>query len=141
VAAFPSFTRVSIDQIIYSRHGIYGADYPPDRYDEYQTEADGIYDAHFRQLLREGRDIVLDRSFYAKEDRDEFRDLVEQAGARRVLVYFKADRDVLWKRICERRARGVNADSALEISEELLDAYFAGFEAPVGEGEMVIHVA
>lgn len=140
VAAFPSFTRVSIDQIIFSRHGLYGVDYPPEKYDEYQTEADGVYEALFRQLLREGKDIMLDRSFYAKEDRDDFKAQIEQAGGRWVLVYFRADKEVLWKRICERRSCGINADSALEITEELLDAYVEGFDVPDGEGELVIDV-
>jgi predicted kinase len=131
---------VSGDQIIYSLHGICGVDYPPDKYDEYQLEMDGIYEARFRQLLAEGKDVVLDRSFYAKVDRDEFKKMAEEAGARWVLVYFRADGDVLWRRIRERRERGVDADSALEISRELLDAYLAGFEAPVGEGEVVVEV-
>ncbi|KAH8902908.1 ATP/GTP-binding protein [Coniochaeta sp. PMI_546] len=141
VAAFPSFVRVSIDQIIHSRHGIYGVDYPREKYDEYMDEADEIYETQFRQLLRDRKDIVLDRSFYDKADREEFKAMVEEAGARWVLVYFKADRDLLWKRICERRARGINADSALEISEALLDSYVKGFDVPVGEGEIVIDVA
>jgi len=140
VAAYPSFNRVSIDQIIHSRHGLYRIDYPPEKRDEYEAEADGLYEARFRQLLREGKDVVLDRSFYARGDRDEFKALAEEAGARWVLVYFRADRDVLWRRICERRARGVDADAAFEISEELLDAYVEGFDVPDGEGEIVIDV-
>ncbi|OIW22759.1 P-loop containing nucleoside triphosphate hydrolase protein [Coniochaeta ligniaria NRRL 30616] len=139
-ATFPSFTRVSIDHIIDSRHGICGVDYPAEKYDEYMLEADDIYESRFRQLLRDGKDVVLDRSFYAKADRDEFKAMAEEAGARWVLVYFKADKELLWKRICERRSRGVNADSALDISQVLLDAYVEGFEVPVGEGEIVIDV-
>jgi predicted kinase len=84
--------------------------------------------------------VVLDRSFYDRGDRAEFKEMVEQAGARWVLVYLKGDRDTLWKRICERRRKGVDADCALEIDEKLLDRYFEGFEDPVGEGEVVIHV-
>lgn len=89
--------------------------------------------------------LVLDRSFYAKADRDEYRALAEDAGARVVLVFLDADRDVLWRRIgkrWERRAegRGVDADSAMDVTEEVLDAYLAGFERPSGEGEVVIRV-
>ncbi len=103
-------------------------------------EADEIYHARFRQLLRDGRDIVLDRSFYDKADRDEFRTAIEEAGARCVLVYFRASKELLWKRICERRSRGIDADSALEISESLLDSYVDGFDVPNGEGAIVIDV-
>lgn len=90
--------------------------------------------------MRDGRDVVLDRSFYARADRDKFRAMSEAAGARCVLVYLRAGREVLWRRICERRAAGVDADSALEISEGLLEKYVDGFEEPVGEGEIVFQV-
>jgi len=136
--AFPSFNRISIDAIIGRRHGIYNADYPPSEHQAHQDEACKIYEAECRSLLQEKKDIVLERSFYAKEDREEYKRLVEEAGGRWILVYLKADRDLLWKRICERRADGINADCALDISPELLDQYVEGFEAPVNEGEIVI---
>ncbi len=91
-------------------------------------------------MLRQRRNMVLDRSFYAKEDRNAYKAMVEEAGGRWILVYLNADRPLLWKRICERRAKGVNADSALEISEELLDRYLVSFEPPADEGEIEIKV-
>lgn len=93
-----------------------------------------------RDLLSEAAklNIIIDRSLYAKEDRDEFKQIIEQAGARWVLVYFKLSRNLLWRRICERRKRPVDANSALEISEELFDMYVRGFEHPDGEGEIVV---
>lgn len=90
--------------------------------------------------MREGRNVVLDRSFYARQDRDEFKARIEAAGGKWILVYLKAERDVLWRRIRQRRENGINADSALDIKEDLLDAYVGGFEAPEGEGEIVIEV-
>lgn len=93
-------------------------------------------------MLANGEDnIVLDRSFYAKEDRDYFKTLIEKRGGRWVLVYLKAPKDVLWQRICARRQERVNADSALEISEDLLNRFFEGFEVPVGEGEIVVETS
>ncbi|KAB5559518.1 ATP/GTP-binding protein [Coniochaeta sp. 2T2.1] len=141
-ASYPSFTRISIDQIIASRHGLYGVDYPPSAHAAFELEADEIYDATFRQLLKEGKDIMLDRSHYAKADRDAVLAEVEEAGARRVLVYFKAERNVLWRRICERKAKGASTDGdgALEISKQLLDRYVEGFDVPDGEGEIVIEL-
>jgi hypothetical protein len=46
----------------------------------------------------------------------------------------------LWRRIQERRAKGVDADSALDIGEELLSSYVEGFDVPNGEGEIVVEV-
>lgn len=91
-----------------------------------------------KRLLTDGRDVVLDRAFYAKEDRDIYKNLVEGKGGRWVLVYLQAPKEVLWKRIGARREAGVNADCALEISEELLDFFYDNFEVPSGEGEVVV---
>ncbi|KAJ9156222.1 hypothetical protein NKR23_g1210 [Pleurostoma richardsiae] len=140
LAANPAFTRLSIDAIIYARHGLYAADYPPSSYDSHQDEADILFLAEFRRLLQLRRDLVLDRSFYARADRDDFQREIEAAGARAVLVHLRAGEELLWRRICERSARERNADSALDISRELLRQYVEGFEEPVGEGEIVIDV-
>lgn len=139
-ASSHKFTRLSIDNILFSRHGLYGIDYPHSSLSTYQDEADSIFHSETKRLLLEDINLVLDRAFYAKADRDEYRSLAEQAGARVLLVFLEASRDVLWSRIQQRKAAGRDADSALEIPEELLDSYLAGFERPVGEGEVVVHV-
>ena len=134
----PSFERFSIDGIIASRHGIYAVDYPETQYEACQKEADGIFQHSVEETLADGKvDVVLDRAFYAKEDRDFYKALIEQHGGRWVLVYLKVPKDVLWRRIAARRKAGVNADSALEINKELLDVFYDGFEVPSGEGEMI----
>ncbi|KAK5938122.1 hypothetical protein PMZ80_009711 [Knufia obscura] len=143
IGVLPQFTRLSIDEIIFEEHGLYGVDYPADDklYEQYNEEADAIYLDTFRRLLEEKKDVVLERSFYAKEDRDEFKKMVEDGGGRLVLVYLKAvDKEVLWDRICSRSAKGKEANSSLDISREILDRYWAGFEAPDGEGEVVVDV-
>lgn len=136
----PSFTRLSIDALVADSYGIYNVDYPASEYEAHLEEASALYSKKFHELLEQKKNIVLDRSFYAKEDRDEYRAAVEHAGGRAVLVYFKAERELLWKRIRERREKGVNADSAREISLALLDSFVQGFEAPDGEGEIVVTV-
>lgn len=139
----PNFHRISIDEIIFTKHGIYGIDYPAsyDVYEQYSTEADAIYLDTFQDLLKAGENIVLERSFYANSDRDEFRKIVEEAGARLVLVYLKAlDKETLWQRICWRAEGDKDANSALAITRELFDMYWDGFEGPEGEGEVVFEV-
>ncbi|KAH8668940.1 hypothetical protein BX600DRAFT_460994 [Xylariales sp. PMI_506] len=145
LAHLPGFTRLSIDELIFSSHGLYGVDYPADTalYDRYMEEAGEKYLAQFLALLGRRENIILERSFYAREDRDEFRELVAThgGGARIVFVYLRArDKEALWRRICERSARGKDANSALEITREIFDMYWAGFEEPEGEGEIVIDV-
>ncbi|KAH7380487.1 ATP/GTP-binding protein [Phaeosphaeria sp. MPI-PUGE-AT-0046c] len=140
----PTFHRISGDEIIHQQHGIYGVDYPASTslYAQYQDEQDEIYMSTFRNLLAKKVDIILERSFYAKEDREEFRKIAEDAGARVVLVFLRAKGEegkiLLWERIC-RRSEGVKtADSALDIDWETFEGYWAGFEDPVGEGEVVV---
>ena len=138
--AFPSFTRLSIDAIIADRHGIYNVDYPPSDYAAHLLEARKVLQDQVQEFLEKKRNVVLDSSFYAKGDRDRYKAKIENAGGRWVLVYLKAERDVLWNRICERREKTLDADSAREISPALLDRFVRGFEVPEGEGEIVVTV-
>ncbi|KAF2273901.1 P-loop containing nucleoside triphosphate hydrolase protein [Westerdykella ornata] len=142
VARHPNYTRLSIDSTVYAKHGLYGTDYPHEKYDEYTEEADTEIRRTLTDLLDSGeRDIVLDRALYSKEDRDYFKKLVEEKGGRWILVFFRpASKDVIWNRIQRRRAAGIDADSALEITPEILDQYWEGFENPEGEGEVVFDV-
>lgn len=135
-------TRLSIDGLVFARHGIYGVDYAADGdiYAAHQTEAAAAFEAELRRLLGEGANVVLDRSYFARCDREVVREMVRAATGKTVLVYLKAERGVLWRRIRERASAGKTADSALDIDEALLDRYVEGFEEPEGEGEIVVEV-
>jgi predicted kinase len=95
-------------------------------------------------LLAKRKDIILERSFYAKEDRDEFRRIADEAGAEVVLVFLKADgehgKDLLWDRNCRRSESVKTADSALDIDRNTFEGYWNGFENPDGEGEIVVEI-
>lgn len=147
---FPHFKRLSNDQIIYESHGLYRIDYPEEQYETYQEEASRKLIAELERILQEkSNDVVLDISFYDKEYRDEYKDIVERNGGRWVLVYLDAGRDLLWNRIQRRRAERDsldakhpkrNGDSAFDIDDETFAMYLDGFEPPRGEGEIVIKV-
>ena len=139
-STYPTFTRISIDNIIHSHHGMYGIDYPTSKHTEYSLEADDEYDQTLNSLLDERRDIMLDRAFYVKQDRDDVKQLIERKGGRWVLVYLQASKEVLWRRIQERRAQARDADSAFDVTAEILGAYCEGFEEPKGEGEIIVAV-
>ena len=129
--------------MIAARHGLYGVDYPASAavYAAHQDEADGLYLAALRSQLARGADVVLDRSFYAREDRDAFRALVAAAGARWLLVFLRpADKELLWRRIRARAAGVKDPNSALDIDRDTFDSYCRGFEDPCGEGEIIIEV-
>lgn len=142
VAKYPNYVRLSGDNILAEKHGIYGVDYEPEKYAELLNEAADECEARLTKLLIEGeKDVVLDRSLYSKEDREEFKKLIERHGARWVLVYFHPkSKEFIWNRIQKRRQEGINADSAYEITKEVLDQYWDGFEVPRNEGEIVIEI-
>lgn len=110
-------------------------------YEQYLSEADEIYLSTFQTLLAEGKDIICEKSFYAKEDRDEYRSLAEKGGARVILVFFSVkDKEVVWGRIRKRSEGAKTANSAFDISRETFERYCDGFESPDGEDEIVIEV-
>ncbi|KAK4213573.1 P-loop containing nucleoside triphosphate hydrolase [Rhypophila decipiens] len=142
VARYPNYQRLSCDYLLHAKHGLYRIDYPVEKHEQYLDEATEQFDSILVDLLSKGeKDIVLDRSLYAREDRDYYKKLVEEKGGRWILVYFRpASKELIWQRIQNRRKEGIDADCALEISEELLDQYWDGFEIPSGEGEIVVDV-
>ncbi|KAM0426536.1 hypothetical protein ACHAPT_008228 [Fusarium lateritium] len=148
IGLFPNFIRLSVDEIIFTRHGLYVIDYAKEKYQEYQTEAQEILVAELQHRLKEKtRDIVLDLSFWNKQYRDDFKAIVETGGGRWVLVFLDADRELLWERITRRKAEREDrtvedrtGDSAFNVDEETFSMYCEGFERPRGEGECVIDV-
>ena len=140
---YPTFARLSIDTLVHSSTGGYNPPYNPSTNPDWIAKAQADYDSQLLSLLtapNQQHDVVLDRSFFAKEDRDRFKAVIEREGGRWVLVYLKASKEVLWRRIQERWAEPRHADSANEITREILEGYWEGWEAPVGEGEVVVEV-
>jgi predicted kinase len=92
-----------------------------------------------QEILQSGQnDVVVDLSFAFRASRDEYRTIVEAGGAHVVIVYLKTDISELRRRIKERTAAGLDADSAFKMTTEIFDRYASGFEEPVGEGELVM---
>ncbi|KAI0437844.1 ATP/GTP-binding protein [Xylaria telfairii] len=138
VSAHPNFDRLFFDGILAEQHGIFGVDYPREKYSMSQEETAQECKVRLTRLLTDGdRDVVYDRAFWNKADRDEAKKQIEALGARWGLVYLKPPA-TLWRRIVERREVQLNADSAYLITPDILDMYWDGFEKPVDEGEIVI---
>jgi predicted kinase len=143
-------TRLSIDAYIHAHHGLYKIDYPDEKYEPYQIEAESSLRQQLENTLRSSaqRDgnlppyVILDFSFAHKETRDEWKNLIEQGGGRWILVYMDVEFDEIRRRVRERnhqRETGVrknDADAAYDVTKEVLEMYIQGFERPVGEGEI-----
>lgn len=157
------YIRLSIDQYIWDHHGRYGIDYPAEKYSEYQSEASDELDKLFVRLLKrnkaqvlDGEDvqvsrrpmtIVLDYSFATRADRDEVKEIIEREGGRWVLVYFaiSENRQAIRERVRGRKSKrdvesgSGDGDNAFDVTDEVLDTYFATFQVVRDEGEIVIH--
>jgi predicted kinase len=128
--------RLSVDEVVYTRHGRYGIDYPADTYFELYAPAEAEVRERMTEALAKGQDVALDLGAWSRADRDEWKRRIEKAGARWRLLYFPASRAELWQRLVERnRLEGPNAP---RVTEADLDDFFARFEVPTDEGEETI---
>lgn len=133
------YVRLSVDEEIWHRFGRYGVDYEPDQYEEHTEVARRALRERLLSLVAEGRDVVIDSSFWQRSRRQAYKELIEQAGGCWRLVYLKADPALLRQRL-RTRAERFDANAAFPITDELLDRYLQAFEPPFGEGEEVIVV-
>jgi len=131
------YARLSVDEEIWRRFGRYGVDYRPDEYERHTEVAREAVRERLLSLLAEGHDVVVDSSFWQRSRRQEYKQLIEQAGGRWRLVYLQADPALLRERLHGRAAR-FDANAAFPITEGLLARYLESFEPPSGEGEEVI---
>ncbi|WP_312163106.1 ATP-binding protein [Phenylobacterium sp.] len=134
------FSRLSIDEEIWRRHGRYGLDYPPEAYPGHVEAARAAIRARLHDELQEGHAVVVDSSFWSRSHREDFKAAVAAAGGTWRLIYLKADVDVLRLRLSARTAR-FDANAALPIDDRKLAEFVRSFEPPVGEGETVVRVA
>ncbi|KAJ6789387.1 hypothetical protein PWT90_00940 [Aphanocladium album] len=150
IAKLPNFVRLSADKFVRDKYGLYAIDYPREKYSEYLEEAQAQIKVDLVALIKDGtKDAVLDLSFWNKEYRDEYKQIIDDAGGRSVLAFLDGEKELLWNRIQGRRAArdkipvesgARDGDSAYDIEPETFEMYWGGFEPPSGEGEVRIPV-
>ena len=84
-----------------------------------------------------GSNVVIDFSFWSKENRNFYKELIQKAGAETELVYMKASKELLQKRLYKRN-QVLNANSPFVITDEILEHHYHAFQELCGEGEKVI---
>lgn len=88
------------------------------------------------ELVREGRDLVLDFSFWSRRMRDEWRALLAPLGVEPETVYLATDRATVLERL--RRRDGDHAD-AFRLPPEVAARYVDHFEPPTeAEGPLTV---
>jgi predicted kinase len=132
------YARLSIDEVVWQRIGGQdaGVALEPARYDGLKEQVRLEQRSELVELMRAGRNTVVDYSFWSRAARDDYKALVESHGCRWELVHLKADRAVLERRLAVRN--GESGANAVTVDRELLGRYLAHFEEPHGEGESVL---
>ena len=128
--------RLSIDELVYARHGRYDVDYPACDYPRYYDEAVLELDRRLVELLEANRSVVLDHGLWQRSNRDRYKALVEGHGGRWQLLYLKVEPSVLRRRLAQRNLQG--GANAPTVSDAMLEDFIARFEEPSGEGERVL---
>jgi predicted kinase len=123
--------RLSFDQEAWSR-GITTMPLPR----EVHRDIERALRARLVDLVRAGKDVVLDFSFWSRDMRDKYRELLRPFGVVAETVYLATDRATVLKRISARSAD--NGDD-FQVSTELAAFYFDHFEVPTpAEGPLTV---
>lgn len=128
--------RLSVDELLHFRHGRYGVDYPEDRYFELEAPVVTEVRSRLAELVAAGRDVVLDHGLWLRKDREEWQQLVVEAGGRWRLLYFPVPKAELLRRLEERNRR--EDANALTVTASALDDFYQRFDVPEGEGEQTV---
>lgn len=130
------FARLSVDEEVFARHGRHGIDYPEHEYPARERPVVERTRRRMVDLIRAGNDVVLDHGLWRRDEREDYKRLVEDAGGRWRLLYFPVDRGELLRRLTERNRR--DDANALTVTPQMLDDFIARFEPPHDEGEEII---
>jgi len=131
------FVRLSIDEEIWATNGRFGIDFPVEKYEEYKEVAERKLRNQLVKLIQNKQHVVVDFSFWQRSRREKYKQLIEEAGGKWKLIYLKVHPNDLRERL-KIRSQRFDANAAFTITEEILTSYITGFEAPTGEGEIII---
>jgi predicted kinase len=132
------FVRLSIDEAVWQRLGGRDAGLVLEaaEFDRLKEEVRGEQRRELVELMRAGRDVVVDYSFWSRAARDDYKALVEAHGCRWELVHLQADPATLERRLGTRN--GEAGANSVTVDATLFRRYLAQFEPPDGEGEQVV---
>ncbi|MBT2525646.1 ATP-binding protein [Streptomyces sp. ISL-99] len=131
------YTRLSVDEEVHRLHGRYGVDYPEHTYFERERPVVEAIRARFVKELEAGNDIVLDHGLWRRAERAAWQQAAREAGGHPVVVYLPAGREELLGRLAERNQR--EDANALTVTPEALDDFFARFDPPANDEEVIVY--
>ena len=96
------YVRLSIDEEMWKTYGRKGIDYPNEQYEKLSEIVEMALQKELLSLIQQGKQVVLDFSFWNKANRAYYKRLIEKAGGTPELVYMKASKGTLQKRLDKR---------------------------------------
>lgn len=127
--------RLTLDEELFKR---FGKEFPSDKYSEYEIQTKQELLVILEQKIKQNESVILDYGFWKKEDRNRYKQLIENYGAEYKLIYLKQNHEVLIDRINKRNE--FNSTDNHIISEELLEKFKSQFEEPKNENEIIINI-
>jgi predicted kinase len=129
--------RLCLDERVTARHGLLGTDYPASALFQLAAPVIAAVRLELVELIRRGRPVVLDHALDRRSEREDYKTLVTGNGGTWRLLYFKADRKTLLRRLAQRYAKGGVGD----VTPEMLDWMAANWEPSLDEGEEILERA
>ncbi|MEW1635057.1 ATP-binding protein [Streptomyces sp. NPDC093801] len=127
------FARLCPDEEMYRRHGVYGVDFPRGTFPTLERPVLEEISIELGDLLRAGRDVVVDHGFWTPDDRARWRSIATKAGAVPVLVYLEASHEELWERVSKRNEQHAADPNSIYFAESDLARYRTRFVPPSSE--------
>lgn len=121
------FAHLSLDGIMWDEFG----DFSPDEFMIYSRKAQELLTARLNETIARGCKAVVDATLCKRSKRDEYRELLDRAGASYTLVYCNADTATLRERL-HRRNAAPGREAAI-VTDEMLDRFLMGFQPPMDD--------
>ncbi|MEU9118725.1 ATP-binding protein [Streptomyces sp. NPDC048506] len=131
------YVRLSVDEEVHRLHGRYGVDYPEHTYFERERPVVEATRERFIKEIEAGHDVILDHGLWRRSERDAWRQAAREAGGHPLVVYLPADKEELLRRLAERNQR--EDANALTVTPEALDDFFARFDPPDDDEEVIVY--
>ena len=90
----PRITENGIDYILVGDYYIPDLKLPEEQYEKLSEQVEAALQKKLLSLIRQGKDVVIDFSFWNKENRNVYKELIQKAGAETELVYMKASKEL-----------------------------------------------
>jgi predicted kinase len=124
-------TRLSFDVEMWRRDISTAVLRPEDR-----TDIEATLKERLLIVVAEGRDVVLDFSFWSRQMREEWRRLLRPTGVIPETIYLATARDTVLQRM---RERGGTHSDDYALDEQTVARYFDHFEPPTpDEGPLTV---